>query len=153
MNLRDMLPPHHAYLADTHEVHNTGSELVDYNMYRADRALVEAVHREGAGWADASLADFGRLTGSADYMELGALANRHEPELDTHDRFGRRVDLVRFHPAYHQLMRTAIGKMFGSEVPATTSARLNTHWKFSGRLSATVSSRNTAPSRTFTSCS
>jgi len=108
MNVRDMLPPHHAYLADTHEVHNTGSELVDYNMYRADRALVEAVHREGAGWADASLADFGRLTGSADYLELGALANRHAPELDTHDRFGRRVDLVRFHPAYHQLMRTAI---------------------------------------------
>ena len=27
------------------------------------------------------------------------------PELDTHDRYGRRVDLVRYHPAYHQLMR------------------------------------------------
>ena len=97
-----------AAMADTHEPFNLGTELVDYDMYRQDRALVDAVHREGAAWADESLGRFGRLTGSADYLELGALANRHPPELDTHDRFGRRVDLVRFHPAYHQLMRTAI---------------------------------------------
>ena len=38
----------------------------------------------------------------------GALANQNPPELDTHDRYGRRVDLVRFHPAYHELMRLAI---------------------------------------------
>ena len=97
-----------ACLAETHEPFNLGSELVDYDMYRQDRALVEAVHREGAAWADESLGRFGLLTGSADYLELGVLANKHLPELDTHDRFGRRVDLVRFHPAYHQLMRTAI---------------------------------------------
>jgi putative acyl-CoA dehydrogenase len=36
------------------------------------------------------------------------LANKFKPELDTHDRFGRRIDLVRFHPAYHQLMKTSI---------------------------------------------
>src|SRR5690606_20911656 len=34
--------------------------------------------------------------------------NRFQPELDTHDRFGNRVDLVKFHPAYHALMKTAI---------------------------------------------
>ncbi len=108
MNAPDMVRPHQAWLADTHEVINTGSELADYNMYRQDTALVEAVNREGAAWADTALDEFGRLTGSAEYLELGALANRHPPELDTHDRFGRRVDLVRFHPAYHQLMRSAI---------------------------------------------
>ena len=98
----------HRYLAETHDVVNVGSELAGYDMYRQDPALVEAVHREGAGWADAALGEFGRLTGSADHLELGVQANRHPPELDTHDRFGHRVDLVRFHPAYHQLMRTAI---------------------------------------------
>ena len=51
---------------------------------------------------------FGALAGSADYLELGALANRFRPELDTHDRFGNRIDLVKFHPAYHALMKTAI---------------------------------------------
>lgn len=108
MNAPELLPPSYAHLADTHEPFNLSSELVDYDMYRQDQALVEAVHREGAAWADSSLGEFGRLTGSAEYLELGALANKHLPELDTHDRFGRRIDLVKFHPAYHQLMRTAI---------------------------------------------
>ncbi|MEK8052755.1 isovaleryl-CoA dehydrogenase [Ideonella sp. DXS22W] len=110
MNAPDPLAAHQPWLATTHEVHNVGCELVDYDMYRGDAALVEGVQREGAAWADAELGGFGRLAGSADYLELGALANRHPPELDTHDRFGHRVDLVRFHPAYHALMREAIGR-------------------------------------------
>ncbi|MDX9842916.1 MAG: isovaleryl-CoA dehydrogenase [Aquabacterium sp.] len=96
------------FLDQTHEVHNVSCELAGYNMYTQDAALQEAVQREGAAWAQADLTRFGQLTGSADYLELGALANRHPPELDTHDRFGHRVDLVRFHPAYHTLMKTAI---------------------------------------------
>ncbi len=98
----------HAYLADTHEVINVSRELADYNMYTQDQGLVEAVRREGAAWAHEDLAAFGRLTGSAEYLDLGAQANRFGPELETHDRFGNRVDLVRFHPAYHQFMKTAI---------------------------------------------
>jgi putative acyl-CoA dehydrogenase len=96
------------YLADTHEVVNVGRELVDFNAYGQDAALQQAVRREGAGWAHEALTAFGRLTGSAEYLELGVQANQNPPELDTHDRFGRRIDLVRFHPAYHRLMRTAI---------------------------------------------
>ena len=96
------------YLSSTHTVENVSRELLDYNMYTQDQALREAVVREGAAWAEDGLQAFGGLTGSADYLELGVLANRNPPELDTHDRFGHRVDLVRFHPAYHQLMRTAI---------------------------------------------
>ena len=108
MNLPELPRQDRVYLADTHEVVNVASELVDYDLYRGDRALVEAVQREGAGWADTSLADFGRLAGTAEYLDLGVQANRNPPELDTHDRFGRRVDLIRFHPAYHALMRSAI---------------------------------------------
>jgi len=95
-------------LVETHEVANVARELADYNTYLSDIALVEAVAREGATHAHQALAAFGRLTGSADHIELGVAANRFPPELDTHDRFGHRVDLVRFHPAYHALMRTAI---------------------------------------------
>jgi len=96
------------FLAETHEVVNVSRELVDYNGYLQDAALQEAVRREGADWAHDTLTDFGRMTGSAEYIELGVLANRNPPELDTHDRFGNRVDLVRFHPAYHALMTAAI---------------------------------------------
>ena len=108
MNAPETLPRDTLYLAQTHEVSNVSRELVDYNPFTQDAALVEGVAREGAGWAQESLAAFGQLTGSADYIELGALANRHPPEFDTHDRFGNRVDLVRFHPSYHRLMQTAI---------------------------------------------
>ena len=71
-------------------------------------ALKESVRREGAAWAENSLGAFGARAGSADYLELGALANKNPPELDTHDRYGRRIDLVRFHPSYHALMKAAI---------------------------------------------
>jgi putative acyl-CoA dehydrogenase len=108
MNAPDILARDTIYLADTHEVTNVSRELVDFNMFTQDAALTDAVQREGAGWAEPSLTTFGALTGSADYLDLGVQANRNAPELDTHDRFGNRVDLVRFHPAYHTLMKTAI---------------------------------------------
>jgi len=108
MNAPETLPRDTLYLAQTHEVTNVSRELVDYNPFTQDAALVEGVAREGAGWAQESLTAFGLLTGSAEYIELGALANRNPPEFDTHDRFGNRVDLVRFHPSYHRLMQTAI---------------------------------------------
>ena len=93
------------YGAATHEVFNQPTELVDYNLYDSDAALKGSVRREGAAWAENALGAFGARAGSADYLELGALANKNPPELDTHDRYGRRVDLVRFHPAYHALMK------------------------------------------------
>ena len=94
--------------AATHEVFNQPLELADYNLFTGDVALAEGLPREGAAWASADMAKLGARLGAADMLELGALANRHPPELDTNDRYGHRVDLVRFHPAYHALMRASI---------------------------------------------
>ena len=96
------------WLAETHEVINQPHELVDYNLYLSDAALREGVAREGADWAHEPLCQFGARVGSAQYLRLGAQANRYTPELDTHDRFGRRIDEVSYHPSYHELMRVAI---------------------------------------------
>ena len=96
-----------ANLGETHRVENVASELVDYNVFTSDTPLVEAVAREGGGWGAGEIADFGARIGQADYLELGYLANRYTPELHTHDRFGRRVDNVSYHPAYHTLMHSA----------------------------------------------
>ncbi|MFP5430494.1 MAG: isovaleryl-CoA dehydrogenase [Gammaproteobacteria bacterium] len=102
-------PPNDSpWLADTHEVINVSRELQDYNLYGEDAVLREAAHREGAAWADEALSTFGARAGKASYLELGHLANTFTPEFDTHDRFGNRIDLVKYHPAYHQLMQTAI---------------------------------------------
>jgi len=100
--------PPSTHLAATHEVINQPTALAGYNLYESDPALREAVAREGAGWADESLRAFGARAGTAEYLHLGELANRHPPELDTHDRFGHRIDQVNFHPAYHELMRVAV---------------------------------------------
>ena len=108
MNAPESLRKDSLYLAETHEVVNVARDLVDFNPYLQDAALQEAVRREGAAWAHDDLAEFGAMVGTAQYIELGVLANRNPPELDTHDRFGNRIDLVRFHPAYHALMKNAI---------------------------------------------
>ena len=96
------------YYAETHSVENQPRPLEDFNLYAADRALSEAVAREGASWAQDELHAFGALTGSRELIELGFQANENKPVLHTHDRYGRRVDEVRFHPAYHRLMQISI---------------------------------------------
>ncbi len=60
------------------------------------------------GGEHAGLPELGRLAGSAEVIELARLANIHEPVLRTHDRYGHRIDEVEFHPAWHELMATAV---------------------------------------------
>lgn len=95
-------------MAATHEVHNQPDYLQNYNSFQTDQALQAAVEREGASAARNDIEAFGELAGAAHNIELGFLANAHKPKLATHDRYGHRVDLVEYHPAYHQLMQTAI---------------------------------------------
>jgi putative acyl-CoA dehydrogenase len=92
----------------THEVANQPPPLVDYNVYAADRVLVEAVKREGAGWDERRISVVGALAGSERLQTLGAQANENPPRLKTHDRYGNRVDAVDFHPAWHELMGLAV---------------------------------------------
>jgi putative acyl-CoA dehydrogenase len=92
----------------THEVFNQASPLVDYNMFRADSVLTDLVERYDAGWVRHRLHAFGRFAGSAEAQMLAINANRNEPVLKTHDRFGNRIDEVEFHPSYHQLMKASI---------------------------------------------
>jgi len=92
----------------THEVFNQPPPLLDYNLFQSDRALRDAVAREGAGWAEAELTRVGADYGRAETIEWGFLANQNPPKLHTFDRFGRRRDEVEFHPAYHELMALAV---------------------------------------------
>ena len=50
----------------------------------------------------------GAAAGSDEVLQWGEDANRYAPELRTFDRFGRRLDEVKFHPAYHNLMALAM---------------------------------------------
>ncbi|MFE8070545.1 isovaleryl-CoA dehydrogenase [Marinobacteraceae bacterium S3BR75-40.1] len=96
------------FLAQTHEVTNHPPELENYNTFEGDQALQAAVETGKADWAKADLQRFGALTGRSDIIQLGFQANANKPTLETHDRFGNRIDRVDFHPAYHEVMKIAI---------------------------------------------
>jgi putative acyl-CoA dehydrogenase len=93
--------------AETHEVFNQVPSLDGANLYRVDLPLQEWTRRFGGGWAEDRLDAYGALAGGP-LMQAGFLANENKPVFKSHDRYGNRVDLVEFHPAYHELMRTAI---------------------------------------------
>ncbi len=94
----------------THEVFNQATALENYNVFGADRPLVEALRREGGEWAEDRAMEIGEAAGRAQTLRWGFEANENPPKLRTHDRYGNRIDEVEFHPAWHELMRIGIGR-------------------------------------------
>ncbi|WP_285410590.1 isovaleryl-CoA dehydrogenase [Variovorax sp. efr-133-TYG-130] len=93
----------------THEVFNQPTPLVDYNLFDTNRPLRDALKFNAPALQTTQLHELGATLGSAGMQAHARLANIHTPELHTHDRFGRRVDEVEFHPSYHALMSAAVG--------------------------------------------
>ena len=85
-------------------------------------ALREAVVREGAPSAIDALVALGELAASPEAIAWGNAANASPPVLHTHDRYGNRIDTVEYHPAYHDLMRVAVGHGLHSAPWATPVA-------------------------------
>lgn len=92
----------------THDVFNQAPPFTGHDLSSSDAALLSGVVRENAGWATGELRRLGALAGSERAGEWGRLANEHPPILRTHDRYGRRIDEVEFHPAWHELMTVAV---------------------------------------------
>lgn len=92
--------------AETHQVLNQPASLLPFNTWHSDGTLQYWSQRFGVT-NSADLASYGGLCGGT-LAEAGFLANKYKPEFHSHDRFGNRIDEVCFHPAYHQLMQTAI---------------------------------------------
>jgi len=90
----------------THEVRNQARPATGFNAFSGDAVLAAAIARE-APWAAGRCAALGALAGDEAVQDAARLANRHTPELKTHDRYGHRIDWVEFHPAWHQLMELA----------------------------------------------
>ncbi|MFD4355106.1 acyl-CoA dehydrogenase family protein [Nocardia sp. NPDC058518] len=111
----------------THEVFNQAPPLIPFDAAR-NPALLEGLHREGAGWAEAEVRELGALAGGFEAQEWGRLANEYPPVLHTHDRWGNRVDEVEFHPHWHDLMNVAVahglhGSPWLDERPGAHTAR------------------------------
>ena len=93
---------------ETHEVTNQPDPFAPRNLYATDTALREAIRREAGDWLDGRMDRLGAIVGSERVLELGEQANRFPPEFTPFDRYGRRLDEARFHPAYHELMGLAM---------------------------------------------
>jgi putative acyl-CoA dehydrogenase len=91
----------------THEVANQPPPLEGRNLFDDNLALVEALTREGAGWALGRAREVGAAWGGAP-LRWGFEANEHPPRLRTFDRYGHRIDEVEFHRAWHDLMDLAV---------------------------------------------
>lgn len=92
----------------THEVLNQPPPLEGWNLYTTDTPLRDAVRVFGDADTDARATTFGDALGQSDLQEAGRLANVHTPQLKSFDRWGRRLDEVEFHPAYHTMMATGM---------------------------------------------
>ena len=90
------------------EVLNQAPPLQPVDLFEIDLALREALEREGGGWGEDRARDAGVVAGSVAALEHSRRAERNEPILRTHDRFGRRIDEVELDPSWHWLLRGAV---------------------------------------------
>src|SRR6476619_1931467 len=98
----------HSNLGDNRVARNQAPLLVGHNVVTSDAALVDAVTRHASAEVLTDLDALGTEAGSAEAREHGVLANEFHPELVPFDRYGNRVDEVRFHPSWHWLMERAV---------------------------------------------
>ncbi|MDH6229474.1 putative acyl-CoA dehydrogenase [Mesorhizobium soli] len=89
------------------EVTNQSPPLTGGNAWRGDPLLVQLAE-DFSDPVRKDLDGIGRFVLSAEAQDLARLANTETPKLRTHDRQGRRLDVVDYHPAYHALMRRSV---------------------------------------------
>jgi putative acyl-CoA dehydrogenase len=86
---------------------NQPPPLEGHNLVATNLPLVEALRREGGGFAEERVAALGAELGG-EPLEWGRLANENPPTLCAYDRYGNRIDEVEFHPAWHALLELGV---------------------------------------------
>ena len=112
-------------MSATHEVFNQSTPLAGADLYALNRPLQDALAHHLPRFDRVRLQALGREMGQAATQALARQANANRPVLRTHDRFGRRIDEVEFHPAYHALMaRATAHRLHGSPWTEPAGAHL-----------------------------
>ncbi len=92
----------------THEVNNQSPILENINLFELDKALQKILRSSSGSWGESEVHAFGEKMGSSQWIEKGKLANVNPPILKSHDVKGYQIDMVDFHPAYHDLMELGV---------------------------------------------
>ncbi|MGZ4193536.1 MAG: acyl-CoA dehydrogenase family protein [Solirubrobacteraceae bacterium] len=90
------------------EVLNQAPPLQPANLFELDLPLQEALEREGGAWGAGQAREAGAVAGSVEAREHSRRAERNEPRLTTHDRYGNRIDAVELDPSWHWLLGGAV---------------------------------------------
>ncbi|MCU1478264.1 MAG: putative acyl-CoA dehydrogenase [Subtercola sp.] len=94
----------------THTVFNQVPPRENVDEYATNVPLVEAVSKYDAGWALPQLERIGRYVGTAQFQHDAERANRIEPELHAHDRYGNRIDEVEYDSSYQRIIAAAVAE-------------------------------------------
>src|ERR1700749_4821303 len=96
------------------EVLNQPPPLQPATLFELDVPLQEALDREGGDWGAGLAREAGATAGSVEAAEHGPRAERNEPRLTTHDRYGHRIDAVELDPSWHWLLAGAVSRSIHS---------------------------------------
>jgi putative acyl-CoA dehydrogenase len=96
----------------THEVVNQPGRRGDRDLWSDDPVMGRIASLTGA--QSEPLSSYARTLGKMKWRDAARDANRCTPELDIFDRGGRRLDEVRYHPAYHQFMDFSVAAGYSS---------------------------------------
>lgn len=109
----------------THQISNQFDELENYNLFSSDTVLHEILKRYGSN-DQPTLCEMGKVAGSSEYFQHGALANKHTPILHAFDARGRRTDFVEFHPSWHKWM--GLNRQFDTHAHPFNQPNSKTKW-------------------------
>ena len=109
----------------THQISNQFDELENYNLFSSDTVLHEILKRYGSH-DQPTLCEMGKVAGSSEYFQHGALANKHTPILHVFDARGRRTDFIEFHPSWHKWM--GLNRQFDTHAHPFNQPNSKTKW-------------------------
>jgi putative acyl-CoA dehydrogenase len=105
---------------------NQPPPLEGVDLFALDLALQEGLTREGGAWGLQDAHEAGSVAGSAQARAHARRAERNEPRLETHDRYGNRIDEVELDPSWHWLLGGAVARAVHS-LPWQLGARPGAH--------------------------
>ena len=93
----------------THQVFNQSKPLKNFNFFQSDSSLLRAFKAYNIDSSQINhLNEFGVKCGSIKLFEAAERAERNIPKLKQFDSYGRRIDIIDYHPDYYKLMQHGI---------------------------------------------
>jgi putative acyl-CoA dehydrogenase len=95
----------------THTVFNQSTYLTNYNVFKSDPSLQIALKAWGGDnfkSCEDNVVKYGKACGDETTIQHAETADKNKPIFHQFDKFGRRIDVVEYHPSYHALMDRAL---------------------------------------------